>query len=102
MYAYIAICRHSDNFQSRVICRHHSGIFESRLHCRSARAIFLYMLMWNYVLLYLRKQYFNEYEYDYVNMIKHRYVIHRCCLLCETLLEHDYVYTMKHRYLMRG
>ena len=35
------------------------------------------------------KKYFTEYNYGYVYITKHKYVIRRCCLLCETLVEHS-------------
>ena len=39
------------------------------------------------MLLYLRKNYFTDYDYGYVYTTKYKYVIGRCCLLCETLVE---------------
>ena len=48
------------------------------LRCKCVRAIFL---------LVLSKKDFTEYEHGYVYITKHRYVIRRYYLLCETLVE---------------
>ena len=65
--------------------------FQSRLQCKSARAIFLLILCYGNVELYVvisEKKYFTEYHHGYVIISKHRYIIRRYYLLCETLVEH--------------
>ena len=47
----------------------------------------MFMELWICMLLYLRK-YFTENEHGFICITKHKYVIRRYYLLCETLVEH--------------